>query len=74
MTQLSGISGREAVKKFLRIGYRLIRQRGGHARLRHFDHLKRRPLTVPMHREIKIVLLHQLIRDAGISVAEFLDL
>lgn len=74
MTQLAGFSGREVIKRFERLGYRTVRQRGSHVRLRHFDAVRRRPLTAPLHREIKIGLLRQLIQDAGLRVEDFLNL
>ena len=75
MPPLRGISGKEAIKKFQRLGYDITRQQGSHVRLRHAKapHL-RKPITVPLHREIKIGLLHQLISDAGSTPQEFLDL
>ena len=74
MARLAGISGREAAKKFQRIGYSVVRQRGSHLRLRHSDGKNHLPLTIPMHREVKFGLLKQLIKDAGLSVDEFLEL
>lgn len=40
MGELSGISGREAIKKFQRLGYFVVRQRGSHVRLRHASPLR----------------------------------
>lgn len=73
MGKLGGISGREAIKKFERLGYFVIRQRGSHVRLRHPDP-RRLPLTIPAHRELSLGLLRQLIKDAGSTIEEFLDL
>lgn len=73
MGKLAGVSGREAVKKFQRLGYVVTRQRGSHVRLHHISSL-RKPLTVPMHRELKFGLLRQLIKDAGATFEEFKDL
>ena len=73
MGRLAGVSGRIAVKKFLQLGYSITRQRGSHVRLHHADP-KHRPLTVPLHAELKKGLLHQLIKDAGLTVKDFLDL
>lgn len=70
MPQLPRISGREAARVFGTVGYEVVRQRGSHIRLRHPDG-SRQPLTVPDHRELKTGLLHRLIRDAGMTVEEF---
>jgi predicted RNA binding protein YcfA (HicA-like mRNA interferase family) len=58
------------VRVFATVGYEEVRQRGSHIRLRHSSGA-RPPLTVPDHRELKTGLLHRLIRDAGMTVDEF---
>ncbi len=68
------ISGEEAIKVFSRIGYEIIRQRGSHVRLRHPTDLERRPLTIPLHKELKLGLLRRLIADANLTRDEFIDL
>ncbi len=72
MSILAGISGKEAVRKFQKIGYRIIRQRGSHVRLIHSG--GREPLTIPLHHELKIGLLAHQIKLAKLTVQEFLDL
>ena len=74
MSRLPLISGREAVRKFVKLGYRAVRQRGSHIRLIHPSDASRKPLTIPDHNEVGKGLLHKLIRDAGISLEEFFDL
>ena len=71
MTVFPLVSGREAVKRFLRIGYVLVRQRGSHMRLIHPLNTNRQPLTVPDHRELGKGLLRKLLRDSELSVSEF---
>jgi len=73
MGELGGISGREAVKRFTRLGYVVVRQRGSHVRPRHPLNGYRHPLTIPLHRELKIGLLLRLIQDAGIDVDTFVN-
>lgn len=73
MGKLAGVSGQRAVKKFQQLGYDVLRQRGSHVRLRHPQN-KRKPLTIPLHRELKFGLLRQLIKDASITVEDFNDL
>ena len=73
MSKLPRVSGREVVKAFVRIGYEVDRQRGSHVVLRHRDAPHRR-LVVPDHREIAKGTLRKLIREAGLTVAEFADL
>ncbi|MEK7649211.1 MAG: type II toxin-antitoxin system HicA family toxin [Patescibacteria group bacterium] len=72
---LRGISGREAIKRFSKLGYVVVGQNGSHVRLRHsINSIQHRSLTIPMKKELKIGLLHQLIQDAGSNVKDFLEL
>ncbi len=74
MPKLPGISGREAIKRFERLGYKAIRQRGSHIRLIHPTDSALQPLTIPDHKELGRGLLRKLLRDAGLTVKEFLAL
>lgn len=71
MPRLPRISGQEATRAFGKFGYEVVRQRGSHVRLRDPSG-QRQPLTVPNHRELKSGLLRRLIRDAGLSIEDFL--
>ena len=68
------VSGREAVKRFEKIGYKFVRQRGSHMRLIHPSNPARIPLSIPDSKEVKRGLLRKLLRDAKISVKEFEEL
>lgn len=59
------------MRAFEKLGYERVRQSGSHVRLVREG---RAPLTVPLHRELKRGLLRSLIRDAGITVEEFVAL
>jgi predicted RNA binding protein YcfA (HicA-like mRNA interferase family) len=56
-----------------RLGFRYQRQRGSHASYAHADG---RIVTVPIHptRDVSRGTLREIIRIAGISVEEFMDL
>lgn len=71
MAKLPLISGKTAVKVFVKIGYRQVRQKGSHIRL---HHLERRPLTIPDHKVLGKGLLRKLLRDAELSVEDFIKL
>ena len=73
MSTLPRISGREAVAVFRGLGYEVDRQRGSHIVLRQAQPPHRR-LTIPDHRELAKGTLRALIREAGISVEEFVAL
>jgi predicted RNA binding protein YcfA (HicA-like mRNA interferase family) len=70
---LPRISGREAVKALVRIGYEEDRQRGSHIILRQSSYPHRR-ITVPDHRELAKGTLRAIIREAGLTVDEFKEL
>ncbi|MGH7278791.1 MAG: type II toxin-antitoxin system HicA family toxin [Candidatus Rokuibacteriota bacterium] len=69
--KLPAVSGQEALRAFLRLGYEVVRQRGSHIRLRHVHDATRRPFTVPDHRTLKPGLLRKLISDAQRDVDGF---
>jgi predicted RNA binding protein YcfA (HicA-like mRNA interferase family) len=71
LPRLPVVSGTEAVRAFEASGYERVRQSGSHVRLICEG---RQPLTVPLHRELKRGTLRALIRDAGLSVEEFIRL
>jgi predicted RNA binding protein YcfA (HicA-like mRNA interferase family) len=73
LPSLPVISGDEAVRAFERLGYERVRQRGSYIRLMS-DESGREPLTVPRKKELKRRMLRALIRDAGISVEDFMEL
>ena len=65
------VSGKEAIAALEKLGYRVVRQKGSHVRMRHTDAPARKPLTVPLHRELRPGLLRAVLRDAAITPAEF---
>jgi len=71
--KLSIISGKTAIKAFLKIGYRIVRQKGSHIRLLHSE-IYRKPLTVPNHKILAKGLLRKLLRDAALPVSDFIKL
>jgi predicted RNA binding protein YcfA (HicA-like mRNA interferase family) len=73
VSALPRISGREAVAAFRRLGYEVDRQRGSHIILRQSQPPNRR-LTVPDHRELAKGTLRALIREAGVTLEEFIVL
>jgi predicted RNA binding protein YcfA (HicA-like mRNA interferase family) len=71
MPKLPIISGDECIKALGNLGYYVARTRGDHIRLRCPG---RNPVTVPRHRELDPGILHSIIREAEISVREFIQL
>lgn len=72
MAKLPVVSTRECVKALQKIGFYVVRQRGSHITLRRDDPPTR--ITVPNHKTIKPGMLRRIVRDAGLTVAEFIDL
>ena len=71
MSKLPIISGRNLIKILNKIGYREVRQRGSHIRLACHT---RKSVTVPDYRTIDRSLLIKILRDAELSVEEFINL
>ena len=69
MPQLPVLSGRETVRNFERFGWSLTRQRASHIIMTKSGEMA--TLSVPDHREVAKGTLRSLIREAGLTVAEF---
>ncbi|MFQ5817419.1 MAG: type II toxin-antitoxin system HicA family toxin [Terriglobia bacterium] len=67
------VSGDQAIRAFKRIGYVLDHTVGSHAVLLHGTDPRKR-LVVPLHRVVKVGTLNKLIKDAGLTVEQFVDL
>lgn len=72
MGKLANISGREAAKAFQRAGWEPIGQVGSHLVMVRPD--IRVNLSIPQHKELSVGTLRSLIRNAGMTVDEFLAL
>jgi predicted RNA binding protein YcfA (HicA-like mRNA interferase family) len=71
---LPRITARETVRKLEHDGWLLARQTGAHA---HYQHAtKRGTVTVPMHiaRILTPAVLLNILRQAGLTVEEFISL
>jgi len=72
MGKLGNISGKAAAKAFQRAGWKAIGQVGSHLVM-----VKpgiRVNLSIPQHKELSVGTLRALIRNAGLTVDEFLAL
>lgn len=72
MGKLGNVSGKEAAKAFQRAGWTPIGQVGSHLVL--VKSGVRVNLSVPQHKELSVGTLRALIRNAGLTIDEFLDL
>jgi predicted RNA binding protein YcfA (HicA-like mRNA interferase family) len=57
-----------------KIGYRIVHQKGSHIRMRDEANPSHLPVTVPDHKSIESGLLKQILRNAGLTVEEFIRL
>ena len=73
MSLLPHVSGRHVVKALTKVGYELDRQRGSHIILRQRTYPNRR-VVVPDHKEVAKGTLRSIIRETGLTVAEFKEL
>jgi predicted RNA binding protein YcfA (HicA-like mRNA interferase family) len=72
MPNLPVVSGKDAVKAFERVGWRVDRQRGSHVIMLKQSHIA--SLSIPQHKELAKGTLRSLIRAAGMSIEEFVAL
>jgi len=73
MPRLPVVSARQAVKVFQKVGYEYSHQTGSHIILRSKEP-PHRHLTIPDHKELGRGLLRGLIRDAGLTLEQFIEL
>jgi predicted RNA binding protein YcfA (HicA-like mRNA interferase family) len=72
LTKLPSISGRDSVRALERAGFIVVRQASSHIVLRRSSPFAQ--LVVPDHRELDRGTLRAIIRQAGLTVEEFVDL
>ena len=68
MPKLPRVSGAEAIRALQRLGFEQVRQRGSHV-------VMRRGATgcvVPMHAELKVGTLAGLLRQAEVTLEDFI--
>ncbi|MDR3718629.1 MAG: type II toxin-antitoxin system HicA family toxin [Bryobacteraceae bacterium] len=74
MAKLASLTARKVIQALLRAGFVEDRQRGSHLILIHPETKARTVVPVHSGRTIKEPLLRAIIRDAGLSVDEFIAL
>jgi len=67
MPELPRISGDEAIKVLLMLGFHQARQKGSHVVMRRDD----KGCVIPRHKELAVGTLRSAIKQARISVDEF---
>lgn len=69
MPKLNNISGKEAVKAFLKFGYHHVHTSGDHAILQKTG---LPTLSIPLHKEVAQFLLKAQIKKAGIKLEDYI--
>ncbi|MBM3118250.1 MAG: addiction module toxin, HicA family [Chloroflexi bacterium] len=69
MSKLPALSGKDCIKALEKVGFRFKRQEGSHVTLRRDEPFCQ--VVVPLHKELDRGTLRAIIRQAGLSVAEF---
>jgi len=72
MSKLPAISGKQCIQALEKIGFVTYRQRGSHITLVRDD--PQTQLTVPNHKTVAKGTLRSIIRQAGLTVEEFVNL
>lgn len=72
MSKLPRISGREAISALKKAGFDVIRQSSSHVIVRRVSPFSQ--LVIPDHRELDTGTLRAIIRQADLSVDEFIAL
>lgn len=65
------VSGKETARALKRVGFEQVGQRGSHLKLKRGDG---RIVIVPLHRELATGTLRSVLRQAGLTVEEFVRL
>jgi len=72
LTKLPRVSGRECIDALRHAGFSIRRQESSHIVLRRSDPFTQ--VVVPDHRELDRGTLRAIIRQAGLTVEEFVEL
>ena len=73
MPKLPRISSREAIRSLERLGFEQIRQTGSHIVMKKETEKGEIGCVVPVHRELKIGTLSGILKQAQVTVEEFID-
>ncbi len=74
MSKVPSLSYDRIIRALHRDGWVVVRQKGSHVRLQKHTSSDTLKLTVPAHRPVKRSTLAHILKQAGITVDEFLKL
>lgn len=73
MSKLKRISGEEAIRRLEKLGFQRIRQRGSHVVLKKQTSEGDIGCVVPSHKELAVGTLRGILKQAKLSVEEFME-
>ena len=73
MTKVPSLSYERVIRALQRDGWVVVRQKGSHIRLQKHTARETLKLTVPAHRPIKRSTLARILKQARLTVDEFVD-
>jgi predicted RNA binding protein YcfA (HicA-like mRNA interferase family) len=71
--KLPVLSRIEVINRLKKFGFIATRQKGSQVRLEKYSEGKVIKLTLPLHSELKKATLARIIKDAGLTLEEFLE-
>ena len=72
--KLPAVSGEEVIKVLYKVGFRVVRQKGSHVRMEKRTEEGVVKVTVPLHSTLKKGTLRIILKQAKLSVEEFISL
>ena len=73
MPKLPLISSKEAIRALERLGFEQVRQTGSHVVMKKETQDGEIGCVVPVHRELKVGTLSGILKQAQVTVEEFID-
>ncbi|WP_245603973.1 type II toxin-antitoxin system HicA family toxin [Geoglobus ahangari] len=74
LLKLPVVSGEDVIKALHKAGFKVVRQKGSHVRMEKRTEEGTIKVTVPLHRSLKKGTLRIILKQAGLSVEEFIKL
>jgi len=74
MTKVPSVSYKKVIKALQREGFIVVRQKGSHIRLQKRTNDEVIKITIPAHSPIKRSTLSHIIKSAGLTLKDFLEL
>ena len=73
MPKMPRISSKEAIRALERLGFEQVRQTGSHVVMKKETQEGEIGCVVPLHRELKIGTLSGVLKQARITIEDFID-